>query len=271
MRNTRNTSLQFYILFFFIGFIQTLSAQSSATANKIETPPIIDGIVIGEIAWESVEPISGFWQTMPDDGQPASEKTEIRIAYTETAIYFGVVCYDREPQNIIVSESRRDASLSETDGFQIVLDTYFDKQNAFLFGTNPVGIEYDAQITKEGEGQFGSSSGGFNLNWDGSWEVKTKISNIGWTAEFAIPFRTLRFKSLDTQTWGMNFQRNIRRRNERSFWSKLPRQFDLQKISYAGTLSGLKDIRQNNLDQPCWRGTRRPKTEATTPQFQRDP
>jgi len=93
--------LNFYILFYFLGFIQTLSAQSTAMANKIETPPIIDGTIIGEAVWESIEPISGFWQTMPDEGQAASEKTEIRIAYTRNAIYFGVVCYDREPQKII--------------------------------------------------------------------------------------------------------------------------------------------------------------------------
>lgn len=226
---------------------QNLFSQPVATAIKIKTAPVIDGEVLDDPVWKSAVPTSGFWQTMPEDGQPASEKTEVRILYTENAIYFGVVCYDREPQNIIVSESRRDASLTETDGFQIVLDTFFDKQNAFLFGTNPAGIEYDAQITNEGEGRFGSGSGGFNLNWDGSWEVRTKTSKIGWSAEFEIPFRTLRFASGEKQTWGLNFQRNIRRRNERVYWSQLPRQFNVQKISLAGTLTGLENIHQNNL------------------------
>lgn len=226
---------------------QDLFSQPVAKAIKVIRAPVIDGEVLHEAEWQLALPASGFWQTMPDDGQAASEKTEVRILYTEDAIYFGVVCYDDQPQNITISESRRDASLDQTDAFQIVLDTYFDKQNAFLFGTNPAGIEYDAQITNEGEGSFGSGSGGFNLNWDGSWVVHTKISEIGWSAEFAIPFRTLRFEGGETQTWGVNFQRNIRRRNERSFWSQVPRQFDLQKISLAGTLSGLRDIRPNNL------------------------
>lgn len=226
---------------------QNLFSQSAATAVKIKTAPILDGEVLDDPVWKSAVPTSGFWQTMPEDGHPASEKTEVRILYTENAIYFGVVCYDREPQNIVISESRRDASLTETDGFQIILDTFFDKQNAFLFGTNPAGIEYDAQITNEGEGQFSSGSGGFNLNWDGSWEVRTKTSNLGWSAEFEIPFRTLRFASGEKQTWGLNFQRNIRRRNERAFWARLPRQFNLQKISLAGTLSGLENIHQSNL------------------------
>lgn len=247
MMNFRNAQLYIFTLIILLGFDQSFFAQPVATAIKVETSPVIDGEVLGELLWESVEPISEFWQTMPDEGLPASEKTEIRIVYTESAIYFGVVCYDRQPQNIIVAENRRDAELTQTDGFQIVLDTYFDKQNAFLFGTNPAGIEYDAQITNEGEGRFGSSSGGFNLNWDGSWEVRTKISDIGWSAEFEIPFRTLRFADGEKQTWGMNFQRNISRRNERVYWSQLPRQFDLQKISLAGSLSGLDNLHQTNL------------------------
>ncbi|MFQ5605552.1 MAG: DUF5916 domain-containing protein, partial [bacterium] len=155
---------------------------------------------------------------------------------------------------IIVSDSRRDASLNETDCFQIVLDTYFDKQNAFLFGTNPAGIEYDAQITNEGQENFGNrrrrrggAVGGFNINWDGSWQVRSKITDKGWCAEFAIPFRTLRFASGKNQIWGINFQRNIRRRNESAYWAKLPRQFNIRKISMAGSLVGLENIQQKNL------------------------
>ena len=99
-----------------------------------------------------------------------------------------------------------------------------------MFGTNPAGIEYDGQVTNEGQGggglafgsQMSGSGGGFNLNWDGAWRVRTQISDIGWTAEFAIPFRTLRFPSNMKQAWGVNFQRNIRRRNERSYWAAIP-------------------------------------------------
>ena len=223
------------------------------TAMKVAIPPVLDGEILNDTVWEAAKPVTGFWQTTPDQGQAASEKTEVRIIYTNRILYFGVVCYDREPQRIIVSDSRRDASLEETDSFQLILDTYHDKQNGFLFGTNPAGIEYDAQVTNEGQGRFGGGRqrrgavSGFNLNWDASWEVKTKISEIGWSAEFAIPFKTLRFSKKDSQTWGVNFQRNIRRRNEQSYWVKLDRQYNIQKISLAGTLSGLENIRQNNL------------------------
>ena len=151
----------------------------------------------------------------------------MRIVYTDEAIYFGVVCFVRDPATVIVSDARRDSSLVETDSFQIVLDTYRDQQNGFVFGTNPAGLEYDGQLTNEGEGSGGiggglvqrsgsqqqrGSGGGFNLNWDGVWQVAAQVTDIGWTAEFAIPFRTLRYASGPAQTWGVNFQRNIRHR-----------------------------------------------------------
>ena len=201
----------------------------SAVAAVTEEAPVIDGDVLNDSIWDDAEVVSGFWQTAPDEGEPATERTEVRVIYTRDTLYFGVVCYDRDPASIIVSDSRRDASLEETDSFQIILDTYLDTQNGFVFGTNPAGIEYDGQVANEGQGsgRFGGgggggrpgqggqqrgAGGGFNLNWDGAWEVRTRISEIGWTAEFAIPFRTIRYPARDTQqTWGMNFQRNIRR------------------------------------------------------------
>ena len=225
----------------------TNAEQRSLSARKITATPILDGEVLGETIWQEAEVASDFWQTTPDEGEPASEKTEVRVLFTERTLYIGVVCYDRNPDQIIVSDSRRDASLNDTDAFQVVLDTYNDNLNGFLFGTNPAGIEYDAQISNEGDGFFDSGSGGFNLDWDASWEVRTAISEIGWSAEFAIPFKTLRYTDQPDQQWGINFQRNIRRRNERSFWIELPRQFNIQRISLAGALTGLQNLRQNNL------------------------
>ena len=168
----------------------------TAIAIRVEDPPKIDGDVLNDPVWENIPGVSGFWQTTPDEGQPSSEHTEIRILYTRSILYFGVICYDRDPDSIIISDTRRDSPLDESDSFQIILDTYHDRQNGFVFGTNPVGIEYDGQVTDEGQGaanpfgfQTSASGGGFNINWDSSWEVKTEISKIGWTAEFAIPFR----------------------------------------------------------------------------------
>ncbi len=225
---------------------QSVTSQVPATtANRVEIAPVIDGAVLDEAVWQGVAPVTGFWQTTPDEGAAASEHTEVRIIYTATMLYFGVVCYDRQVENIIISDSRRDASLEETDAFVIILDTYHDQQNGFVFGTNPAGIEYDGQVTNEGQGQTGGgrqsggSAGGFNINWDGIWEVQTNVHDKGWSAEFAIPFKTLRFTKDNDQVWGINFQRNIRRRNENSFWAPLGRQYDLYRLSQAGTLDGL--------------------------------
>ena len=233
-----------------------------ARAFLVDGAPEIDGDVLGEAIWDDIVPATGFLQNTPDEGQPASERTEVRIIYTEDTVYFGIVCYVNDPSTIIVSDSRRDSSLNDTDSFQIIIDTYLDKQNGFLFGTNPAGLEYDGQVTNEGQGggRFGGgvvrrsgsqqqrgSGGGFNVNWDGVWQGSAEISELGWTAEIAIPFRTLRYPSGDVQTWGLNFQRNIRSRNEQSYWAPLPRQFRLHRLSLAGELQGIEVPPQRNL------------------------
>lgn len=231
----------------------TPKTPPAATASATTKPPVLDGEVLNDIVWQIASPLTGFWQTTPDEGQAASQHTEVRILYTADTLYFGVVCFDKDPERIIVSDSRRDSPLDETDCFQIILDTYHDKQNGFVFSTNPAGIEYDAQVTNEGQTdirnvrQQGGAVGGFNINWDGAWEVRAKTSSAGWSAEFAIPFRTLRYKNGEEQTWGLNFQRNIRRRKETSFWSPLPRQFNLYRLSQAGELRGLKISSQRNF------------------------
>ncbi|MGQ0734027.1 MAG: DUF5916 domain-containing protein [Acidobacteriota bacterium] len=229
-----------------------------AQAMRVQEAPVIDGDVLNDAAWASIDGIEGFWQITPNEGQPASERTVVKMAYTANTLYIGVIAYDRTPSGIIVSDSRRDSPLDNTDSFQIILDTYRDTQNGFVFGTNPAGLEYDGQVTNEGAGsgfgnfagggrQFGGSGGGFNINWDGAWQVRTVVADFGWSAEFAIPFRTLRYPAADDQRWGLNFQRNIRRRNETVFWSPLPRQFNLYRLSEAGALTGLQIPAQRNF------------------------
>ena len=237
-------------------------ALSDAIAESIDDGPVIDGQVLEDPIWLGIAPVTGFTQTTPEEGAPASERTEVRIAYSNDTLFFGVICYDSDPSTIIVSDSRRDSPLSETDSFQIILDTYLDQQNGFVFGTNPSGLEYDGQVTNEGQGtgRFGGGSGGgggrqqqgsgqgLNINWDGSWEVRTQVTDFGWSAEFAIPFRTLRYPQESLQIWGLNFQRNIRKRNERVFWSPLPRQYNLYRLSMAGRLTQLQVPPQRNLN-----------------------
>ncbi len=205
--------------------------------------------MLGDPAWAQATPITTFWQEQPNEGQPASERTEVRVVFTADTLYIGAVMYDSDPSGIIVSDARRDAPMDDTDSFQMIFDTYRDRQNGFVFGTNPAGIEYDGQVTNEGQGggglgfgqmQSGGSGSGFNINWDAAWTVRSKIGEHGWSAEFAIPFRTLRYPSSTAQTWGINFQRNIRRRNERAYWAPIPRQFNLYRLSLAGSMTGVQ-------------------------------
>ena len=216
-------------------------------AAALQSPPAIDGNVLQDPVWSGVQPASGFSQTKPDEGLPATQRTEVFIGFTQDTLYIGAVCYEDDPARIIVTDSRRDSSLTDTDSFQVILDTFRDGQNGFVFGTNPAGIQYDGQLTREGANPRSRSGGGFNLNWDTSWSVVSTTSSIGWSTEIAIPFKSLRYAGGDLQTWGINFQRNIRRNNEEAFWSPLPRQHNLYRVSQAGRLEGVGVARQRNL------------------------
>ena len=229
------------------GLAIPLAAAPSFAAVATEDAPSLDGVVLGDPGWDRAAPATGFRQTQPDEGAPASERTELRIVFTEDTLFVGVVCYDRDPGSIAIADSRRDASLDDGDSVQFILDTFLDRQSGFVFGTSPAGQEYDGQVVNAGEGRLGrsttTSSGsgaGFNGNWDGVWEVRTSLSDMGWSAEFAIPFRTLSYPAREVQTWGMNVQRNIRRRNEIVYWAPLPRQYNLLRLSMAGQVSGIR-------------------------------
>ncbi|HUF26592.1 MAG TPA: DUF5916 domain-containing protein [Gemmatimonadaceae bacterium] len=223
--------------------VSTSSTAPAATAVRTNSPPRIDGR-LDEPAWEAAFALSGFVQREPLERSPASERTEIRVLYDDAALYVAAWLHDRDPSGIVPGEARRDADIAESDALVLLLDTYLDRQNAFVFGTTPAGIEYDGQVTREGEGGAGQvrrqqsgSGAGFNKNWDGSWQVATSRDEQGWYAEFRIPFATLRYAGQGAQVWGLNVVRRIRRRGEESFWAPIPRQYDMYRVSLAGTLA----------------------------------
>jgi hypothetical protein len=224
---------------------RTLSAGSVEEGNE----PKIDGIV-DDAAWLAVAPYKGFTQQEPIEGAPATEETEVRVLLGKTTLYMSVIAFDSEPDKILVTESRRDGELTETDSVQIVLDTFNDNQNAFLFGTNPVGLEYDGQVAAEGQtggftqnaGQRGSQRGGvsgYNPNWDGDWTVRSAITDRGWETEMAIPLKTLRYEPGEDRTWGFNVTRNIRRKNEQVFLAPIPRGYNVHRVSLAAKITEL--------------------------------
>ncbi len=239
-----------------LGLSRPLAAQDSAApedgatraaiAVRTAQAPTIDGR-LDESIWTTAPIISDFVQHEPLEGESSTERTEIRILFDREAIYVGGWMLDRDPAGIVFGEKRRDTNLSASDALVIVLDTYRDRQNAFVFGTTPAAIEYDGQVTKEGQGglsvsrrQQSGSGGGFNLNWDGSWEVATSSDERGWYCEFRIPFSTLRYGGGGPQLWGMNISRTIRRKNEQAFWAPIGRQHTLYRVSEAGTLTGIE-------------------------------
>jgi hypothetical protein len=227
---------------------QVSSSTSRPVARTARTtkPPVIDGRLEDSV-WAAAPLIGGFIQHEPFDGQAATERTEVRILFDGDALYVGAQLFDSDPSGIIRGETRRDIALREQDAFIVVLDTYRDRQNAFLFATTPAAVEHDGQINKEGEGGFGGPVGSAptvtganeNVNWDGTWEVRTTIDEQGWTAEFRIPFETLRYGTGKGQVWGLNLARYIRRKNEEDFWAPVPRQHTLFRVSLAGSLEGL--------------------------------
>ncbi len=227
--------------------------RPEAQAVTLPAAPVLDGIVEGDAAWERVPYVNGFTQTTPFDGQPASYDTFVRVGVFGSTLYLGVILLDPDPSALIVSDRRRDASLGDSDSFRFILDTFSDQQNGFVFGTNVAGAEYDAQLigssggTGFGGRMSGGSGGGLNVNWDASWDVVTRVTEHGWVAEFAIPFTTLRFPKDALQTWGINFERTIRRHNETAFWAPLERQFSLTRVTHAGTLSNLQVPVPRNL------------------------
>jgi len=219
-----------------------------AQAARSDTAPTIDGL-LNEGIWKSAPVLRQFVQHEPLEGEPPHERTEVRLVYDRDALYVGAHMFDSKPGEIRLGENRRDANLQDADALLIVLDTYRDRQNAFVFGTTPVGIEYDGQVTKDGQGGLttarraeagAGASGGFNLNWDGSWQVATSTDENGWYAEFRIPFSTLRYQGGGIQIWGLNIGRTIRRLNEEVYWSPIPRQYNLYRVSQAGTLEGIE-------------------------------
>jgi hypothetical protein len=227
---------------------EPVTSSPVARAVRTSVAPVVDGR-LDEGVWALAPVLDGFTQFEPFDGRPVSERTEVRILFDDRALYIGAWLYDSDPSGIVRGEARRDINLSEVDAFLVVLDTYRDRQNAFVFGTSPLGVEYDGQVTREGQGGFGGamlqrnqagSGGGFNLNWDGEWSVATSSDEQGWYAEFRIPFSTLRYRGGAPQVWGLNLARHIRRRNEQAFWSPVPRQYSLYRLSLAGTLEGIE-------------------------------
>jgi hypothetical protein len=188
--------------------------------------------------WNKVEPATNFIQYEPNTGVPATEQTEVRFLYDADNLYVGVRCFDSEPDRIVSNEMKRDIQGTNEDGFAIYLDTLHDERTGFFLGINPAGGRRDGQVTDSNDSNL------VNYDWNGVWDVKVSRDDQGWAAEFVIPFKTLRFTNSPSQIWGLNMLRRVRRKNEDSTWTPLPRRYRTPTGSRAGTLVGIADIHQ---------------------------
>jgi hypothetical protein len=211
------------------------AAEKSLRALRITTPIQVDGR-LEEDVWGQAPVIADFVQQEPRVGDPSSERTEVRVLIDDDAIYIGVWCFDTNASGILARELRRDQArnFAPEDQFDVVLDTFHDHRNAFHFGINPLGTQYDAVVTDEGQD--------VNVEWDERWWAETSIRNDGWFAEIKIPLRALRSRQ-GTDTFGINFKRFIRRKNETVLWSGWNRDFNFLQVSQAGQLAGMEGVR----------------------------
>ena len=207
---------------------------------RVENGPQIDGRLDEEV-WLRAAVIDEFVQQEPAEGEPATERTVVRLLYDAEALYLGVEAYDSEPDGVIATEMRRDSlRLLDEDNFQVILDTFQDRRSGYMFVTSPLGAKLEQQVAEEGEGGWrGRNSNNININWDGVWDVVSRRTADGWVAEIAIPMVTLRFPRQEEQAWGVNFMRNIRRKNEQVFWAPISKEYTLTRVSLAGTMTGI--------------------------------
>lgn len=207
------------------------SGRLEVRAVPVRGRVVIDGALDDEV-WRYAVPVSGFVQSEPHGGAPATEQTEVRVAFDSDNLYVGAVMHDRDPDRLVVNDIRKDFREDDQDTFEVLLDTFGDQRNGYIFGTNPQGAKADRQVANEGRET--------NASWDAVWTVRTRRTADGWTAEFAIPFRALRFDRGSGRAWGINFARRVRRKNEIDYWSPVPRAFNLTRVSLAGELAGLE-------------------------------
>ncbi|MDW8210867.1 MAG: DUF5916 domain-containing protein [Cytophagales bacterium] len=221
-------------LVFFVGAFQA-KAQIAFRRNlaihiqKARSKIILDG-KLEEADWKMAEKATDFFQHFPFDSSYANAKTEVRLTYDEQFIYIGAICYNELQGSYLISSLRRDYRGPAYDGFTVVIDPFCDRTNGFVFGVSPFGVQREGLVANGG-----ATSSDLSLSWDNKWYVETRLHPQGWTAEIAIPFKTLRFKQGATK-WLINFYRIDSKYNERSTWVPIPRNFQIYSLAYTAEL-----------------------------------
>ncbi len=211
------------------------SNPNTLLATYIDEQIKLDG-KLNELCWSNASVVENFTQREQNEGTPATEKTRIAVVFNATNIYFGIWCFDSEADKISAQQMARDFNWRSDDNIEIMISPFNDNRNGYLFVTNPNGAMADVLVGDEGKN--------WNKDWNTVWDVAVEKNQQGWFAEIVIPFSSLKFKKESTQIWGINFERNIRRKKEQVLWQGWSRLYDVEKISQGGKLIGINNIKQ---------------------------
>ena len=220
------------------------NGRATLRAVRLDEPLVVDGS-LDERVFATVPAMSGFVQQEPLAGEQATEQTDVWVFYDATSVYIAARLWDSHPERIVANEMRRDNRniQSQNASFSVILDTFYDRRNGFLFRTTPLGALWDGQVTDERN---------VNSDWNTIWYVKSARFAEGWTLEMSLPFKSLRYRAGSSQVWGINFERRVKWKNERSHLVPIPAAFDRQgllKLSFAATLVGIETPeRSKNLE-----------------------
>jgi hypothetical protein len=216
---------------------QPVTAESSAAgsriirAGKATPPPNLDGR-LDDPAWANATVATDFTQNYPRGGTPATRRTEARVVFSGDAVYVGMRAFD-SPDSIVAPLARRDARVN-TDLLDVLFDSFHDRRSAFHFAVNPAGVKFDIYHYNDALA---------DVSWDAVWDVAVSQDSLGWSAEFRIPLSQLRYNvsSDGPSTWGVNFYRNIARRQEWSSWAPVP-QGESREVSRFGDITDIESL-----------------------------
>ena len=224
-----------FTTFFYLLFLASLFAQDQFKNNrenyvinvKKTTEQLrVDGL-LDEAPWQEAQVAKDFYRVLPIDTGFAQSPTEVMVTYNDKTLYFGIRCIETMPGDNVIESLRRDFSFGGNDNFLLFIDTFNDQTNGFSFGASAGGAQWDG---------LQSDGGNVSLDWDCKWEMTVKHYDGYWIIEMAIPFRNLQFKE-GLETWGVNFSRLDLKRNEKSSWAPVPRQFPTASLAFTGTLA----------------------------------
>jgi hypothetical protein len=213
---------------------ESIRLSKVVTAVRLNEAITFDGR-LDEPVWQQAEPATDFFQKLPNNGAPSSQRTEVRFAYDDDNLYVGATCFESEMDRLMIRDLREDFDFGRTDLVQLLIDSLHDGRSGFTFVVNAAGARRDTQV---------SNNGTTNQDWDGVWDAKVSHTADAWFVEYVIPFKTLRFSGASDQEWGLNVTRRIMHNNEEANWAPVPLRYNGTRAALAGTLRGLGEVRQ---------------------------